>query len=424
MKKQLIAIGLASLLTLPSVVFAEATWYGSFRAMIHSQDGHTTMQSNGSRWGVKGSNEVSEGLTAVYNYEENLDLGTATIKDGNRLSYIGLSGGFGSLTAGRIWSATYNHVGGVTDHGVWSGNSGHATARISNAVSYAAATGPVSFQLDMQLDPKGEQDKPDGNSIDMMQFGMSLDAGFATVGLAAKSLDTRTEYESRRELNTMSVWNDANENGAVDNGEESFQTGGFRNGFDKNYTSKMGMVDSEIKANMIAASFPVGGFTISAGWHEKKTTTESHKRHTYDVERYVAGDGDDTPETSAGTDTTLTGDNAPKVGDPVYRTSDGTEVAMSTDDASTTTVESDSPMSVAKDTVKDKRTLIGIRGPLGDTGMTFAVNFADHDDGSNPWNFHVAKSLGGGASVAFEHIDADTDADDETETLVQLRVDF
>ncbi len=30
-------------------------------------------KSNGySRWGVKGSNEVSEGLTAVYRYEEGL----------------------------------------------------------------------------------------------------------------------------------------------------------------------------------------------------------------------------------------------------------------------------------------------------------------------------------------------------------------
>ena len=82
--------------------------------------------------------------------------------------------------------------------------------------------------------------------------------------------------------------------------------------------------------------------------------------------------------------------------------------------------------------MKDKQTQFSLTGPLGDTGMSFGVNFADVDkgddtdaaDGSNPWNVHVARSLGGGASVAFEYIDADTGADDDSETVVQLRVDF
>ena len=76
------------------------------------------MKSNGSRWGVKGSNEVSEGLSAVYRYEESLDLTSASLGAGNRLSYVGLSGGFGSVTLGRVFSASYNHVGVLTDNGV------------------------------------------------------------------------------------------------------------------------------------------------------------------------------------------------------------------------------------------------------------------------------------------------------------------
>ena len=61
------------------------------------------MDDSYSRWGVKGSSEVSEGLTAVYRYEEALNLGTTTLADANnRLSYVGLSGGFGMVTLGRI----------------------------------------------------------------------------------------------------------------------------------------------------------------------------------------------------------------------------------------------------------------------------------------------------------------------------------
>ena len=69
--------------------------YGSFRGIVHSQGGETSMQSNGSRWGVKGSSEVSEGLTAVYRYEAALDLSSASLGENGagRLSSLGLSGG-------------------------------------------------------------------------------------------------------------------------------------------------------------------------------------------------------------------------------------------------------------------------------------------------------------------------------------------
>ena len=311
---------------------------------MHSQDGHTTMKSNGSRWGVKGSSEVSEGLSAVYLYEENLDLGTATLGDGNRLSYVGLSGGFGSITMGQVWSATYNHPGVLTDNGIWSGNSGLTTGRTNNTVSYAAATGPISFQVDMQMDPKGAVAD---RSVDMSQIGMSIDTGFATVALGAKSKATadRTSKE-------------------------------------KNGSKKL---------TSIAFSVPVGGFTVAAGWHQLKTKMDAQAL----VRAVVAQPG--------------------KV------------------DAAA------KPATEAVDN-KDQQTQFSITGGLGDTGMTFGLNFADVDkagkdmhpaDGSNPWNFHVARSLGGGASVALEYINHDHNDDlkshddfAENETVLQLRVDF
>ena len=134
---------------------AQATWYGSFRAGVESKSGETTLAAPGSRWGVKGSNEISDGLSGVYRYEEALDLRNATLAAGNRLSYVGLSGGFGTLTMGRVWGAEYNSTGAITDNSYFYGDS-HGSYRVGPALSYAVSTGSVSMQLDAILAGKSE----------------------------------------------------------------------------------------------------------------------------------------------------------------------------------------------------------------------------------------------------------------------------
>ena len=173
------------------------------------------MMSNGSRWGVKGSSEVSEGLTAVYRYEENLNLANATLGAGNRLSSVGLSGGFGTVTLGQIWSASYNHVGVLTDNGVWSGNQSQ-TGRTGSALSYSASSGPVSFQIDANMNGGT------GRSVDMAQLGMSFDTGAAKVGLAF--ITAESAKDSTRQ-------------------------------------------------SSIGVSVPVGGLTLYSSWSEKEVTT-------------------------------------------------------------------------------------------------------------------------------------------------------
>ena len=73
MKKQLIAVGLAGLLTIPTVSFsaemAGPSLYGSFRTGLTFGSGDASVGDFTSRWGFKGSHEVSEGLTASYKYE-------------------------------------------------------------------------------------------------------------------------------------------------------------------------------------------------------------------------------------------------------------------------------------------------------------------------------------------------------------------
>ena len=123
MNKSIIALAVAGALAASAAAQAETTLYGSARiGVTYTQpDGPGTDKSNwdvaneASRIGVKGSEDLGGGLKAIYQYE----FGVAI--DGNggplttRLSSVGLTGGFGTVVLGRVWSAPYLYVGSLTD---------------------------------------------------------------------------------------------------------------------------------------------------------------------------------------------------------------------------------------------------------------------------------------------------------------------
>lgn len=105
MKRKLsAAIALATLV--PAAAFAEMNWYGkanvSFERTNEGEDTFTSLVSNASRLGVKGSEEVSDGLSAVYQfeYETYVDNGSTTFKQRN--IFVGLKGNFGQVIAGNF----------------------------------------------------------------------------------------------------------------------------------------------------------------------------------------------------------------------------------------------------------------------------------------------------------------------------------
>ena len=380
------------------------------------------MMNNGSRWGVKGSNEISEGLSGIYRYEENLDLSSATLKAGNRLSSVGLSGGFGTVTLGQIYSASYNHVGAMTDNGVWVGNNNSPTVRTPSNLSYSASTGPISFQLDAGMGAGT------GRSLDRAELGLSFDTGAATIGMA---------FTTEEDID----------------GKTKTRTG-------KTRTSAFGV------------SVPVGGLTLAGSWMEIKTTRfatdrspgklgspalcrmERWENAKIEDDEVVALDSDDpekpfqrvkerngfkttddvlkfdkgTGEYTCKLDTNQTPRNIPDTNNPMYA---DVIIVPKFQDAVASKLE---VPAMPEKTVKDKQMRFSVTGPLGDTGMSFAVNVHNNPDkkgvGENPWNAHVSKSLGGGARLAFEYIDNDDNVNTETgkkianEALVHLQVDF
>ena len=67
---------------------------------------------------------------------------------GGRLSYVDLSGGFGSIRLGQIWSASANHYYFKIDPSHLNGKGGGSSFRNANSISYSSSAGDVSFQID------------------------------------------------------------------------------------------------------------------------------------------------------------------------------------------------------------------------------------------------------------------------------------
>ena len=160
-------------LSVPSVIFADATWYGSIRGGLTFGAGDDArFMDGGSRWGVKGSNELADGLSAIYQFEHKFSTENAGMDGGGRLAHVGLSGGFGTVTFGQIWSASFNATGAITDNSMLWGDSG-TSYRVDNALSYSNSVGNASVQIDAIMDSSRDT----GEAVDQVEFGMSIGLG-------------------------------------------------------------------------------------------------------------------------------------------------------------------------------------------------------------------------------------------------------
>ena len=108
MKKSLIALAVAGAFAAPAfAATSNVDVYGLMSIAIEDTDATNVTPgviSNTSRVGLKGSEDLGGGLKALWQIESGLDgngtaIGNTTV--GNRNTFIGLSGGFGTVVAGR-----------------------------------------------------------------------------------------------------------------------------------------------------------------------------------------------------------------------------------------------------------------------------------------------------------------------------------
>ncbi len=98
------------LATMSAPVFAEPTLYGkanvSFQTADEGDESALELKSNASRIGVKGTYEVDESLSAIYQAEFEVQFDDGNDKDDETFSqrniFVGLKGSFGTVKAGKF----------------------------------------------------------------------------------------------------------------------------------------------------------------------------------------------------------------------------------------------------------------------------------------------------------------------------------
>jgi len=150
----------------------------------------TDMTTVGSRFGIKGSSDLGNGLVAHGQYE--FATNTDDAADGvtaTRIATAGISGGFGRFDVGNQWSAFYNSTGVHMDP-TWTIGpiSGATPFRTPNTIKYSNSVGPLALEADLRLGDEGGEGSGNGGGV-----GISVDATHNLTFAAAYDVDDQTD---------------------------------------------------------------------------------------------------------------------------------------------------------------------------------------------------------------------------------------
>ncbi len=167
MKKSLIAVAALAVVSAASAQ-SSLNVYGIADVVIHKDDVRAEpskpikMTSGGvstSRLGFKGTEDLGGGLKANFLLEQGIDLTSGAAAGFNRQAYVGLSGGFGEVKFGNVFTA-YDDISGATNPvfdsvlsptSVWksgSYNSNPGSNIYYATPSFGGVSGAVSYSLD------------------------------------------------------------------------------------------------------------------------------------------------------------------------------------------------------------------------------------------------------------------------------------
>lgn len=202
MKKTLLAAVLSA--SAPFAAFAQSSqvsMYGIMDAAVSREDtgaadGSKTVINSGnqssSRIGFKGTEELGEGLKAMFNIEAgvSLDTGAGDSALFGRRAVVGLEGGFGSLTVGREYSpvADVAKMSDILGQGMYGSNLyafNFLTRRLSNSVNYKSPS--MGGATLMATYAAGE--KNTGPSGDLMGIGALYKLGDLQLGAAYHTIE-------------------------------------------------------------------------------------------------------------------------------------------------------------------------------------------------------------------------------------------
>ncbi len=219
-------------------------------------------QGGSSALGVKGEEDLGDGLKAVYLMEINIQAEKQDVSTDNynRQSYLGLEGAFGGIKIGKQYSPSFNALAAVDPSGV-SGFNGYMALNSFQTEQGFYYTSPAlsGFNLILGMHEGGEKESTEGN---IATFGATYNGGPL---YASFTQETTTKGTKGVGLNTTT-----NIIGSDTKGENKLQTLAvtYNLGVAKigvlNETIDSSSDASEAKATHFSVAVPVGSFTLGA----------------------------------------------------------------------------------------------------------------------------------------------------------------
>lgn len=292
MKKNLIAL---AVLAASGAAFAQSnvTLYGVADIWFGQTSGtgvetQTVLESggvSGSRWGVKGSEDLGGGLKANFLLEQGFKIDTGAGAAGqafSRQSYVGFSGGFGEVKLGKMWTA-YDDISGagnsafdsaLAPSGIWKStgyNANPANSMYYASPSMSGFSGAISYSL-------GENKTAAADAGNVTSVHVKYEGGPVYVGLgfqSEKATGNATAVEFTR-LNGSYAFGAAKllaGYGKFANGNA--ETTEWELGADYSISSTLAISGGIAKSNDNAASGDASrkGFGLAAAYSMSKRTT-------------------------------------------------------------------------------------------------------------------------------------------------------
>ncbi|MFM0501432.1 porin [Paraburkholderia caffeinilytica] len=166
MKRSLLACGVLSICAGSAWAQSSVTLYGILDEGLNynSNSGGARLYNmsssvlQGSRWGLRGAEDLGGGARAIFMVENGFDLGTGKMSQGGllfgRQAYVGIASQYGRITLGRQYSPLDEMVGLLEAGTQWGGSLAvhpgdmdnfDSTLRINNSVKYTNSFGGLSL---------------------------------------------------------------------------------------------------------------------------------------------------------------------------------------------------------------------------------------------------------------------------------------
>jgi len=282
MKKTLVALAAISAVT---GAMAQATIYGTVDQAYTSSKTTTAASTSkttsiggtwngGSAIGFKASEDIGNGMKAFAQYEFGVSADqpdTAGME--NRNSFVGLSGGFGSVSIGRMYNFAFNNAIANDPMG-FSGTGGYAvgyagaggSSRQSNMIAYtlpSIATG-VGIQVGKAMGETVTTTAAPTKTNDSTSWGLTYAAGALYVGTTGETLITTATTKTKNSTTTI-----------------TYDLGMVKVGYG---LGKTALGTTYTKGNAMSVTVPVGALTLGYSSGDVKTNSSGTEVKTKNSE--------------------------------------------------------------------------------------------------------------------------------------------